>query len=120
MITRSLGHQRPYALPQISVFAFSALLLAAAPAAADDSASLTIRNHRFEPSTISVKAGTKIKLTVHNAQSEAAEFESSELNREKVVPPGSSVTVYVGPLEPGSYGFFDDFHQATTGQIVAK
>jgi plastocyanin len=120
MTTRSPGHMRPYALTKISTFAFSALMLAALPATADDSASLTIRNHRFEPATISVKAGTKIKLTVHNAQSEAAEFESSELNREKVVAPGSTITVYVGPLEPGTYGFFDDFHQATTGQIVAK
>lgn len=90
------------------------------PVLADESHSITIRGHRFEPSTVTVKAGQKIKLTVTNAQSEAAEFESAELNREKVVPAGASATVYIGPLEPGRYGFFDDFHPATKGVIVAK
>lgn len=82
--------------------------------------SLTIRDHQFHPNTLTVKAGTKVRLTVTNAQKEAAEFESAELNREKVIPPGSSATIYIGPLQPGSYGFFDDFHQSTKGQIVAK
>lgn len=105
--------------------ALATLLLPAAvalalPAKADDSAQITIRNHKFEPSTLTVKAGVKIKLTVTNAQAEAAEFESNELNREKVIPPGASATIYIGPLEPGSYGFFDDFHASTTGRIVAK
>ena len=96
------------------------LLAIANPANADDSASLTMTKSGFQPSTVTVKAGVKVKLTVHNAQSDAAEFESAELNREKVIPPGGTVTVYVGPLEPGSYGFFDEFHPASTGRIVAK
>lgn len=106
--------------------AAAALALAAAlpalseVALADGTATVTIRNHAFEPNVVVVKAGEKIKLTVVNAQNEAAEFESHELNREKVVPPGSSVVVYIGPLEPGAYGFFDDFHAATKGRIVAK
>jgi len=50
----------------------------------------------------------------------AAEFESSELNREKVEPAGQSAVIYVGPLSPGTYPFFDDFHQSTRGRIVAK
>lgn len=94
--------------------------ISATPVRADESHSITIRDHRFEPSTLTVKAGQKIKLTVTNAQKEAAEFESAELNREKVVPPGSSATVYIGPLDAGSYAFFDDFHPATKGTIVAK
>lgn len=81
---------------------------------------LTIRDHRFEPSTITVKSGVKVKLTITNAQKAAAEFESNELNREKVIPPGSTGVVYIGPLEAGTYKFFDDFHPATTGRIVAK
>lgn len=105
-----------------TALALVAALAASTPGAvrADESHAITIRNHRFEPATISVKAGQKIKLTITNAQSEAAEFESSELNREKVVPPGSSATIYVGPLDAGRYGFFDDFHPATKGTLVAK
>jgi len=28
--------------------------------------------------------------------------------------------VFVGPLAPGRYDFFDDYHQATTGVLVAQ
>ena len=102
-------------------FATCALLLCGPSlAVADDSTSLTIRNHHFEPRTITVKAGVKVAISVTNAGTEPAEFESSELNREKVIPPGKTVTIYVGPLEPGTYPFFDDFDQANTGQIVAR
>ena len=48
----------------------------------------------------------------------AAEFE--KLNREKVVLAGQSVVICVGPLSPGTYPLFDDFHQSTRGGIVAK
>jgi hypothetical protein len=67
-----------------------------------------------------VKAGVKFKLVVKNARKVAAEFESAELNREKVVPPGQTVVIYVGPLAPCTYPFFDDFHQSTHGQMIAK
>jgi len=97
-----------------------ALLSGSSLALADETASLTIRNHHFEPRSVQVKAGSKVALSVTNAGSEPAEFESSELNREKVIPPGKTVTIYVGPLEPGTYPFFDDFDQTNTGQIVAK
>ena len=104
----------------MSAFVCGAAAFAAPAFAQEASHSITIRDHNFEPSTVDVKAGVKIKLTVINAQKQAAEFESSELNREKIVPPGGSVTVLLGPLEPGSYTFFDDFHRATKGTIVAK
>ncbi|HXE88113.1 MAG TPA: cupredoxin domain-containing protein [Hyphomicrobiaceae bacterium] len=82
--------------------------------------SLTIHDTHFEPATLNVKAGVKFKLSVRNARKAAAEFESAELNREKVIPPGQSVIIYVGPLAPGSYPFFDDFHQSTQGRMIAK
>jgi plastocyanin len=89
-------------------------------AAQDAGYALTIYDDRFEPSTLNVKAGVKFQLRVKNARKVAAEFESSELNREKVVPPGQSAVIYVGPLAPGSYPFFDDFHQSTRGRLIAK
>src|SRR5262245_59920096 len=82
--------------------------------------SLTIPDAHFEPATLDVKAGVKFKLSVRNARKVAAEFESAELNREKVIPPGQSVIIYVGPLAPGTYPFFDDFHQSTQGRMIAK
>jgi plastocyanin len=93
----------------------------AAPVRAQDSSySLTIHDTHFEPSTLNVKAGVKFKLNVRNARKVVAEFESAELNREKVIPAGQSAVIYVGPLAPGTYPFFDDFHQSTRGQLIAK
>jgi hypothetical protein len=50
----------------------------------------------------------------------AAEFESQALRREKVIPPGATATVYIGPLQPGRYEFFDDFRPTNRGFVVAK
>jgi hypothetical protein len=37
------------------------------------------------------------------------------------VLPNSSIIVYVGPLRPGNYSFFGDFHQDTAkGRLIAE
>lgn len=97
-----------------------AALLLAAPAHAADDYALTLKDHQFAPNPLTVPANEKIKLTVKNLQSEPAEFESTDLNREKVVTPNGEIVVYIGPLPAGTYSYFDDFHRATTGVIVAK
>jgi heme/copper-type cytochrome/quinol oxidase subunit 2 len=99
-----------------------ALLLMAAPQArAEDIPTLMMKNHRFVPDRIEVPAGVKFRLMVTNNDDTADEFESAELNREKLVAPGQSITVFLGPLQPGSYKFFGDFHQDTAqGVMVAK
>lgn len=98
-----------------------ALLIAAAPlvatAAGMPEFALTIQNHRFEPTTLKVPVNTKFKLLVSNKDRTPAEFESHDFNREKIVLPGSTITVFIGPLDKGTYKFFDDFHQ-DTGQGV--
>jgi hypothetical protein len=95
-------------------------LLAAVPAAADTSANIAIRNRTFEPSELTVPAGQKIELHVRNEDAAPSEFESEELHREKVVPAGHEVVVYVGPLRAGRYEFFDDFNPKARGHIVAQ
>lgn len=103
-----------------STLAAFVLVCGSHSAFADESIALTINNHKFEPRTITVKAGVKIALSITNAGKDRAEFESAELNRERVIAPGATIIVYVGPLEPGTYPFFDDFDQANTGQIIVK
>jgi len=99
----------------------AAMLTGAMPARADDGPMLVFRNHRFEPARIEVPAHQKFKLMVKNTDDTADEFESTDLNREKLVTPGQTVTVFLGPLEPGEYKFFGDFHQDTAqGVLVAK
>lgn len=95
--------------------------IAVAPAYADvPSFAITIENNRFVPSAVEIPAGVKVKLVVKNENRTASEFESSELHREKVVTPGQQVVVFVGPLDPGTYEFFDDFHPHTRGHLIVK
>ena len=89
--------------------------------AADLEYKLTIRDHRFEPAELQVPAGKKIKLIIDNQDESAEEFDSHELNREKVIPPKSKATIFIGPLSPGRYPFIGDFHQKTAnGAIIAE
>lgn len=89
--------------------------------AASDEYELTIKDHQFFPRTLAVPAGQKIKLIVKNEDASAEEFESYDLNREKVVAGNSKITIFVGPLSPKIYKFFGDFHQDTAqGTLEAK
>jgi hypothetical protein len=81
---------------------------------------ITVRDNQFVPAEVAVPAGVKAELLVRNEQKTPAEFESHALHREKVIPPGSTASIFVGPLKPGRYEFFDDFHPATKGVVVVK
>ena len=50
------------------------------------------------------------RLLVENRDATPEEFESYALNREKVVAPGSTAIIYVGPLSAGRYEYFGDFN----------
>lgn len=100
---------------------FACLMLPLAAVAADLEASLTIKNHQFSPAELKVPAGKKIKLVVQNQDSTPEEFESHELNREKVIAGNGKATIYVGPLAAGKYPFFGEFNEKTArGVIVAE
>lgn len=100
------------------------LLLALLPGlaiAADLEYTISIREHRFIPAELRVPAGKKIKLLIDNQDPSAEEFESHELNREKVIPGNTKLPIFIGPLSPGRYPFFGEFNQQTAkGVIVAE
>jgi plastocyanin len=99
------------------------LALAASTAVANDLSEYTLvpKNHVYQPSELKVPAGTKFKIIVRKEDDTPEEFESTDFNREKIVLPNSSITVYVGPLRAGSYGFFGDFHQTTAkGRLIVE
>ena len=113
---------KPFAA-RTTILRASACLLAVVStfALAEPQALLVIKNNRFEPAELKVPAGQRIKLTVHNQDGTAEEFESHSLNREKIVPPGAKAVVYIGPLQPGKYDFFGEYHEATAkGVVVAE
>ena len=90
-------------------------------ARAEDIPTVQFHQHRFVPDRIVVPAGVKFRLMVTNTDDTADEFESTDLNREKLVAPGQTITVFLGPLDAGEYKFFGDFHQDTAqGVMVAK
>ena len=98
-----------------------ALVAGIAPAPAQQAPlTLVIRDHQFVPAELPVPAAVKVEINVRNEQATPAEFESTSLHREKIVPPSGTISVYVGPLDPGRYEFFDDFHPATRGFIVVR
>jgi len=82
---------------------------------------VVIKDHRFDPAEVRVPAGTKVRLLVENRDATPEEFESHELNREKVIPGGSKASIFIGPLAPGRYPFFGEFNEATAqGVVVAE
>ena len=97
------------------------LIVCAAPVFAQQApTTIIVRDHQFVPAEVAVAAGAKAELIIRNEQTTPAEFESKSLHREKVVAPGAAASIFVGPLSPGRYEFFDDFHPATRGVVVVK
>lgn len=89
--------------------------------AAEAEFGLVIRDHRFEPAELRVPAGRKVRLVVQNLDATAEEFESHDLNREKMIAPGAKVGIFVGPLAPGRYSFFGEFNERTArGVVIAE
>ena len=93
---------------------------AAAPAGPPPTFDLVIHDHGFIPQKLTIPANTRVKLRVKNARHLPSEFESFELNREKVVPSGGTAIVWIDPLKPGKYKFFDDFNPGVTGWLIVN
>jgi plastocyanin len=106
------------------LIALFVLSLAAVHAmAAADEFTLTIKDHAFAPKELKLPAGKKIKLLVVNQDATPAEFESKPLGREKIIPGKSTAIINLGPLQPGRYGFVEEYHEteaAAQGTIVVE
>ena len=82
---------------------------------------ITIKDHKFLPQELLMPQGQKIKLTVKNLDNTPAEFESYDLKREKIVSANNEIVVFIGPLNQGTYSYFDDFHPDTAkGTIIVQ
>lgn len=104
-------------IPTLILTVIASVAVAAEPA----EFTITLKDHRFVPAEIKVPAGQKIKLIVDNQDASAEEFESYELNREKIVGANARITVWIGPLKAGRYPFFGEFHADTAqGVLIAE
>jgi len=82
---------------------------------------IEIRDHLFHPEELRIPVNTKVKLVVYNRDSTPEEFESYELNREKVIMGGRKANIFIGPLAPGTYPFFGEFNPNTAqGRVIAE
>lgn len=82
---------------------------------------LTLEGHVFTPSQLVIPANEKVKLIIINNDPVAEEFDSFDLNREKVIFAKKKATIYIGPLSEGHYEYFGEFHPNTArGYIIVK
>ena len=96
-------------------------LTALAQAAVATPVSLTIRDHKFTPSEIHVKADTPSEFTIVNQDATVEEFDSAALKVEKVVSGNAQGSVRIRPLAPGRYPFMGEYHSQTAqGVVVAE
>ena len=97
------------------------LLFPLSLSAAEEEFAITIKDHRFDPSEIHVPANQKVKLIINNLDATPEEFDSHDLNREKIVVGGGKITIYIGPLKPGRYAFEGEFNADTAqGAVIAE
>ena len=100
---------------------FLGLLVPAMAIAQTPEFKLIIKDHKFSPAELRVPANKKVKLIVSNEDPTPEEFESHALHREKVIPGGTTATIFIGPLRPGRYPFEGEFNSATAkGVVIAE
>jgi len=79
---------------------------------------LVIKDHRYEPTELTVSAGKRLKLLVENQDDTVEEFASKDLRVEKIIPGNTNATIWVGPLKAGKYTFLGEFHQDTAQGVL--
>lgn len=105
----------------IFIFGIGYLSLANLASAEIPVYTIDIQDHLFYPDEIVIPANTKVKLEFTNHDSTPEEVESPDLNREKVIPAKFKSAFFIGPLPPGIYTFFGEFHPKTAqGKIIIK
>jgi hypothetical protein len=89
-------------------------------AAEEPTFAIEFKDGTVTPTRLEVPAKTRFRLELKNSGKTAAEFESNEMKKEKVLAPGTTSSLIIRTLDPGEYKFFDDFHQQARGVLVAK
>jgi hypothetical protein len=82
---------------------------------------LALKDHKFVPGVVYVKANQVNIITLVNNDDTAEEFDSTALKVEKVVAGHDMSDVRLRPLAPGKYNFMGEFHAATAqGVVIAE
>jgi hypothetical protein len=98
-----------------------AVTSALTPAFGQAPIAVTLKDHKFTPSQIHVKANTPTVILLNNQDATAEEFDSTALKVEKVVAGHDTGTVRLRALAPGKYPFMGEYHSDTAqGVVVAE
>jgi len=79
---------------------------------------ITLKDHKFDPAEIHVKAGQPTVLVVTNQDTTPEEFDSSALHVEKVIVGGHYGVINLHPLAAGRFPFMGEFHPGTAKGVV--
>ena len=124
MSEKHLGRRVMMHFLRAATLSFGLALIGIAPARAADTPApvdLTVKDHKFDPAEIHVKAGQPVVINMHNQDPTAEEFDSDSLGVEKVIAGGRSGLVHLHPLEPGKYPFMGEYHSDTAqGVVIAE
>lgn len=108
-------------LPALILLCMAAAVPALPAQAQDPTFRIEFEDGKVTPQRLEVPAGSRVALELVNKGKSPAEFESKELRKEKVLAPGSTSTLIIRTLDPGTYDFFDDFHpDAPPAVLIAK
>jgi len=108
-------------MKNLSLLAVVAAMALATSGFAQEPVEVHLKNHRFTPNVIKVKANQTSVIMLHNDDDTADEFDSSSLKVEKVVPGHQKGAVRLRPLPPGKYPFMGEFHAATAqGMVISE
>lgn len=79
---------------------------------------LVLENHVFTPAELTIPANKKVKIVINNKDDTAEEFDSFDLNRERVIFANRNAIIFVGPLPIGQYEFFGEYHPNSARGVV--
>jgi len=82
---------------------------------------IELKDHLFHPSELIIPSNQKVKLLIYNRDDTPEEFDSFDLNREKVMFPHKKTVIFIGPLSAGTYKFFGEFNpNSAKGLVLVK
>ena len=87
----------------------------------DNIVTMTLKDHKFTPAEIHVKANRPTSVTLTNNDDQTEEFDSTALKIEKIVTGHGAGHMRWRPLAPGRYPFMGEFHSDTAqGVVIAE
>jgi hypothetical protein len=112
-------------LRKVNAILFAACLIASdaviSRAGEEPVFTIEFKDGTVAPLRLEVPANRRFQLQLVNNGETPAEFESTELRKEKVLAPKTASILVFRTLDPGEYPFFDDFHpDAPKAVLIAK